>query len=167
MADRPIGVTALPWIRRSVGSEKAMTDPDSHLYEIGTSVSDRLGRHANQDAGWFDQEVGYWSEPDGVRLYVFELSDLGRKIVDWISGGTLGIPQAVFNEMEEILASGFGTDRGIDERAFCLNLLEGLDAELQDRQESDGLLFLSVTAELLHMMGDETKTEWVQVRSAG
>ncbi len=144
-----------------------MTDSRSNLYEIGTTVSDRLGCHANQDGGWFDKEVRYWSEPGGVRLHAFELSDLGRKIVDWIAEGTIDIPRSVFEEMEEILRLGFGTDRGSAERGFCLELLGGLDAELEDRRESDTQLYLSVIDQLSKMMADETKMEWVRVGSAG
>jgi hypothetical protein len=142
-------------------------EPPSEPYELATQVSDRLGRHANLDGMWFDAEVEYWRASDGNRLCTFELSDLGRKIVDWVIAGNLLIPQAIFDEMEQMLVDGFGTDEGSFARGFCMELLEGLDAELELRHDSDIDQFRNANRVLSRLMKDDTKMAWALVRSKG
>jgi hypothetical protein len=144
-----------------------MVNPEAVVYLAGIEVSDRLGRHANADDGWFDADVKYWTGPDGVRLSTLELSDLGRQMVRWILGGEISIPRAIFEEMEAIVIDGMGTELGGLHRDYCLELLETLDAELMELHESDAEKFRAVKSLLPDLMGDETQLAWTQVRSEG
>jgi hypothetical protein len=126
-------------------------------------ITDRLGLPANSDDGWFDAEVATWSEPDGNRLHTIELSRLGQKVVDWITRGELSIPQAIFDEMEEMISAWFGTEKGRRARELSLYVLEGLDAEILQLRNSEQRKL--ATATIRNMMGDETRLNWVLVES--
>jgi len=135
---------------------------------IGEPIADRLGRYANEDDGWWDKEVQYWNEDDGVRLVSFELSDLGRHIFSLIVRGKESIAGSIFNEMELMLQESVAREVYNLEHAWCAELLDGLYPEILDHEregDADNVLLVSRTAE--QMMGSETRVLWDRIRGLG
>ena len=113
----------------------------------GASLADRIGRYANDDA-WFDDLVEYWAEPDGVRLPIFELSDLGRKVIRDLEAGHRDVPRALLAELEVVL-----DDPEADPNRLAVNMWEGLDAELLDLKSRDLGSFTAVRDTLRELVG--------------
>ena len=135
---------------------------------IGEPIADRLGRYANEDDGWWDKEVQYWNEDDGVRLVSFELSDLGRHIFSLIVRGKESIAGSIFNEMELMLQESVTREVYNLEHAWCAELLDGLYPKILDHEregDADNVLLVSRTAE--QMMGSETRVLWDRIRGLG
>jgi hypothetical protein len=137
-----------------------MTSSESQLYVIGTRLSDRLGRHANVDNFWFDKLVDYWRTSDGVRIFAFELSDLGRHVVQLIDDDQSDVPEAVLQEMEIVLS-----EDDADSAGLTYELLEGLDAELLKVREENIVRFDSMRNKLKGIMGPATLAGWSQMGS--
>ena len=91
---------------------------------IGEPIADRLGRYANEDDGWFDKEVEYWSE-GGDRLVTLELSYLGRHIFELIANGKQSVAASIFNEMELMMCESATRQVYNKEHAWCAELLDG------------------------------------------
>jgi hypothetical protein len=138
-----------------------MSYEGSALYELGTRLSDRLGSYLDSDSHWFSQLVEFWRTSDGARLYAFELSDLGRKTVQLLTEGRSDEVEPVFNELEAAIT---GADS--DVQGLCLEVIEGLDAELVDLREEDPLAFERNQSSLQVLLGPVTRQAWVGMRSS-
>jgi hypothetical protein len=137
-----------------------MTYEDSELYQMGVKLSDRLGHHANDESDWFDRLVDYWRTSDGVRLYAFELSDLGRRMVTLLSDGKTQSPIAVFDELEAALSAD-----DADVTGLCMEFLEGLDGELLDIRENSPARFEHVRLTTRQLLGRRATQAWSKMRS--
>jgi hypothetical protein len=138
------------WKSRKFREPLTMAFDETSEYQSGVALSDRIGRHAGP---WFQDRVAFWSEPDGIRLYDFELSDLGRHVVLDVLRADLEEAKSILSEVEAILA-----DEEIDDRNTVLSLLDGLDAEMLDLAENDPQTADSVRTMIEQAMGPATRS---------
>jgi hypothetical protein len=133
---------------------------DSVVYPLGTALSDRIGRVANDD-GWFDEVVRSSTGSDGVRLFVWELSDMGRKVVDDLNQGLDAVPMNILGEVELVLR-----DPDLDPADLAPYLIEAMDAELLDLKRTDTSRFPAVQAKIRELMGPKSRHLWELMQSS-
>lgn len=121
------------------------------------AFSDRLGKRANASNRWFDKMVRAWESPSGQRLVGMELNQIGEQLLVWLATGEKEVTEAVLSEMEEALSDG--ELEHVDARAFGLEVLDGLLTAVADNRDLHDDRTLE--AQLLQLMGDETKLLWI------
>jgi hypothetical protein len=129
------------------------------LYAEMVTFSDQVGRHGNDDNGWFDKLIEECRGSDRRFPYA-ELYELGRQLITWIEHDRADIASGVLSDLEEAL-------RGqADEREeFATQLLEGTLAEVSELGARDPQVARHVTNDLRKRMGDETKLVWIPLKS--
>lgn len=127
-----------------------MPSSDSPSYRADVELTDRIGKHAGR---WFQDRVEFWRQQDGSRLLAFEMSDVGRHVVHEVMEGDLDGARSILGEVEDVLA-----DDTLRNRNSVLELLEGMDAELEDVDRSDPKKADYVRAFIERSMGPATRS---------